>query len=375
MDRVDAVVIGAGVVGLAVARALALSGRETLVLEQESAIGTGVSARNSEVIHAGLYYPTGSLRARLCVAGRDRLYAYCTERGVGHRRSGKLVVAIDARQRVELAALQARAAANGVPGLQWLEREQLRMLEPVLEAEAGFLSPATGIVDSHALMLALQGDLETAGGMVAVASKVHRIDAARGPGGAHVLLSGDSELAAAVVVNAAGLGAIGLAGRVSGSPPAPGYAAPVEPTRFAKGNYFSLALRSPFSRLIYPLPEPGGLGVHLTLDLGGRARFGPDVEWIERGPDGGFDYRVDPARAPAFEAAVRRWWPGLPAGVLQPDYSGVRPKLVGPGEPAPDFRIDGPAAHGWPGLVHLLGIESPGLTASLALADEVLSML
>ena len=375
MDRVDAVVIGAGVVGLAVARALAQRGRETLVLESETAIGTGVSARNSEVIHAGLYYPSGSLRALLCVRGREMLYRYCAERGVGHRRIGKLVVALDRGQRDELHALQARAAANGVAALPWLDRAALRELEPALEAEAALLSASTGIVDSHALMLALQGDFEAAGGMVAFGARVLGIDAAAGDGGRHVVRCAELDLAAAVVVNAAGLGAIELANAVRGSPPRAGWRPPPRPTRWAKGNYFSLARRAPFERLIYPLPEAGGLGVHLTLDLAGQARFGPDVEWIGSDADGRLDYRVDPARGPAFEAAVRRWWPGLPVGALQPDYSGVRPKLGGPDSPAQDFRIDGPAAHGWPGLVHLLGIESPGLTSSLALAEAVLERL
>ncbi|HSV71560.1 MAG TPA: NAD(P)/FAD-dependent oxidoreductase [Methylibium sp.] len=362
MDQVDAVVVGAGVVGLAIGRVLAARGLETLILETEGAIGTGTSSRNSEVVHAGLYYPAGSLKARLCVAGRDALYAYCAERGVGHRRCGKLVVAASAGQQTELEALRRKGAANGVDDLQLLSRAEALALEPALACEAALLSPSTGIVDSHGLMLALQGDFERAGGLVALHAPATRIVC----GAPHRVHAGGTELAAGIVVNAAGLWAPALAARTEGLE-----AVHRPQARFAKGHYFSLAGRAPFSRLVYPLPEAAGLGVHLTLDLGGQARFGPDVEWIEPDAAHGIDYRVDASRASAFEAAIRRYWPGLKPGTLQPAYSGVRPKLVGPGEPAADFRIDGPAVHGIAGLVNLFGIESPGLTACLALADEV----
>lgn len=362
MEQVDAVVVGAGVVGLAVARALARRGLETLVLERETAVGTGCSARSSEVIHAGLYHPTGSLKARLCVAGRDALYVYCGERGIAHRRCGKLVVAAGAHQHAALRALQAQAEANGVADLRWLSQQEVLALEPQLACSAALWSPSTGIVDSHGLMLALQADLERAGGVVALASPVERIVA----GVPHRVEAVGTAVGARFVVNAAGLDAPALARRTEGlgdaHRPAP---------RYAKGSYFALAGRAPFTHLVYPLPEAAGLGVHLTLDLAGQARFGPDVEWVEPDAAGRLDYRVDPACAPAFEAAVRRYWPALPAGALQPAYAGVRPKLQGPGEPAQDFRIDGPAEHGIDGLVNLLGIESPGLTAGLAIADAV----
>jgi len=370
MDRVDAVVVGAGVVGLAVARALAMRGLETLVLERENAIGTGISSRNSEVIHAGLYYPTGSLKARLCVAGRRQLYAFCASHAVEHRRCGKLLVATETSQLPGLQALQAQAAANGVDDLVRLDATQARAMEPALTCLAALWSPSTGIVDSHGLMLALQGDLERQGGAVALASPVRALQAGRD---GHVIEVGGAQpmaLGARIVVNAAGLWGPALAQSI---PDLPDDARPT--ARFCKGNYFSLAGRAPFSRLIYPLPNQAGLGVHLTLDLGGQARFGPDTEWLPDDMLVPIDYTVDPARGDGFYADVRRYWPALPDGALQPAYSGVRPKLVGPGEPAADFRIDGPARHGVPGLVNLFGIESPGLTASLALADEVLSRL
>lgn len=375
MDRVEAIVVGAGVVGLAVGRALAMRGLETLVVESQPAVGTGISSRNSEVIHAGLYYPPGSLKARLCVDGKRQLYAFCDSHGVEHRRCGKLLVATDPEQLPALHALQAQAAANGVDDLVQLDAARARAMEPALTCLAALWSPSTGIIDSHGLMLALQGELERHGGIVALASPVRAVHT--GPGGHVVSVGGEQpmELAARVVVNAAGLWAPALAAATVGLP------ATARPTaRFCKGNYFSLAGRAPFSRLIYPLPQRAGLGVHLTLDLGGQARFGPDVQWLadevpRDGAQDPIDYTVDPARADAFYAEVRRYWPALPDGALQPAYSGVRPKLVGPSEPAADFRIDGPAVHGVPGLVNLFGIESPGLTASLALADEVLRRL
>lgn len=364
MEAIDCAVIGAGVVGLAVARALALAGHEVIVLEAEAAIGTGVSSRNSEVIHAGIYYPKGSLKARLCVEGRKLLYAYAAERGVDHRRCGKLIVATAPEQVAELAAIAERARANGVDDLVLLDRAQARALEAQLECLAALHSPSTGIVDSHGLMLSLQGDLENAGGTVALMSGVARA----GCGADGIVLDSvdGTRLRCRSVVNAAGLAAPLLARRFEGLP-----AACLPQAHYAKGNYFSLAGRAPFSHLIYPVPEPGGLGVHLTLDLGGQAKFGPDVQWVDS-PD---DLVVDPARGNAFYAEVRRYWPGLPDGALQPGYAGMRPKISGPGEAAADFRIDGPAVHGVPGLVNLFGIESPGLTSSLAIASEVARLL
>lgn len=375
VEQVDCVVIGAGVVGLAVARALALTGREVLVLEAEETFGTQTSARNSEVIHAGIYYPPGSLRARLCVAGRQLLYDYCAARGVQHRRCGKLIVAANAAQQAELRAIQARAVANGVDDLQWLARDQALALEPQLQCEAALLSPSTGIIDSHGLMLALLGDLEHAGGTLATHSRVNRLVALDGqaPAAIKIEVSSDQEttvLHARSVVNCAGLGAIALTHATQGLAPAH---RPPLPQRWAKGSYFTLSERAPFARLIYPVVERDSpsLGVHLTLDLGGQAKFGPDVQWVAS-PD---DLQVDPARADAFCAEVRRYWPALPDGALQPGYVGYRPKLSGPGEPAVDFRIEGPGQHGVPGLVNLLGIESPGLTSCLAIARHVVGVL
>lgn len=363
MDAVDAVVIGAGVVGLAVGRALAQQGLETLVLERAEAIGTATSSRNSEVIHAGLYYPSGSLKARLCVQGRERLYRFCESHGVGHRRCGKLLVASGDAERAKLRRIAAQAAANGVHDLQALGGDEVRRLEPALRADEALLSPSTGIVDSHGLMLALQGDLERAGGALVLRSPVHAVQ--RVDGGFDLDVAGMA-LRATNVVNAAGLWAPAFAATLVADAP---------PARFAKGSYFSLSGRAPFSRLVYPMPGEAGLGIHLTLDLAGQARFGPDVEWIAPATPDEIDYRVDPTRAAVFEADIRRYWPGLPAGALQPAYSGVRPKLSGPGEAAADFVIDGPARHGVPGLVNLMGIESPGLTACLAIADDTVARL
>ena len=364
MDQVDAVVIGAGVIGLAVARALALQGREVLVLEAADGIGTGTSSRNSEVIHAGIYYPQGSLKARLCVEGKALLYSYCDQRGVGYSRCGKLIVATQASQLGQLQAIIEKAAANGVRDLRLLTREQARALEPQLECIAAIHSPSTGIVDSHALMLALQGDLEAAGGMVVLNSPLAHASCAQD---AITLVAEDgTTLVARSVVNAAGLQAQALARRFAGLA-----AQHVPPSHYAKGNYFTLAGRSPFSRLIYPVPEAAGLGVHLTLDLGGQAKFGPDVQWVDS-PD---DLVVDPARGDAFYAEVRKYWPGLPAGALQAGYAGIRPKIQAPSEPARDFLIQGPGAHGVPGLVNLFGIESPGLTSSLSMGLHVAEML
>ncbi len=371
MDRIDALVIGAGAVGLAVGRALAQAGRETIVLESEAAIGQGVSSRNSEVIHAGLYYAPGSLKARLCVRGKTLLYDFCATHGVPYKACGKLVVATDAAQHASLHALQARALENGVHVERWTAAAALA-LEPELHCTAALWSPSTGIVDSHAYMLALQGDLERAGGAVALRSPVRSWTALPG-GGAQLLVGaadGPFEIEAGLVVNAAGLGACALTQTLAGLAPAH----QVSP-HYAKGSYFTLAGRSPFRHLVYPAPVDAWLGVHVTLDLGGQTRFGPDFEWLDITDPREINYAVDPARAAVFEAAIRRYWPDMPDGALQPGYSGVRPKIHGPGEAAPDFRIDGPEQHGLPGIVILLGIESPGLTASLAIAEEVTARL
>ena len=361
MDSVDCVVVGAGVIGLAVARALAQAGREVIVLEAAEGIGTETSSRNSEVIHAGIYYPAGSLMARFCVAGRRALYDFCRDRGVPHRNCGKLIVATSAEEDGKLAGIKARAEANGVEGMRVLSAAEARALEPNLACTSALFSPATGIVDSHAYMLALQGEAEAAGAMVVFLSPV--VAARAGRDGIEVEVGGTEPvtLRCRLLVNAAGLHAPALARRIAGMP-----ADRVPTGYYAKGNYFTLAARAPFSRLIYPVPVPGGLGVHLTIDLGGQARFGPDVEWIDT-----LDYTVDPRRADGFYAAVRRYWPALPDGALQPGYAGIRPKITAPGAPAADFVVQGPQTHGVAGLVNLFGIESPGLTASLALAAHV----
>lgn len=364
MDEIDCVVIGAGVVGLAVARALALQGREVLVLESEGAIGTGTSSRNSEVIHAGIYYAAGSLKARLCVEGRHALYAYAADRGVPHRRCGKLIVATSEGQVAQLEAILAKAHANGVDDMVLLSAAEARALEPQLACLAALHSPGTGIVDSHALMLSLQGDLENAGGMVALMSPV--ASAVCTPQAIELSSEDGTQLRCATVVNAAGLTAPLLAKRFEGLPQSS-----VPEAYYAKGNYFTLAGRAPFQRLIYPVPEAAGLGVHLTLDLGGQAKFGPDVQWVDS-PD---DLVVDPRRGDAFYDEVRRYWPALPDGALIPGYAGIRPKISGPDEPARDFMISGPETHGVPGLVNLFGIESPGLTSSLAIGRHVAELL
>lgn len=367
MESVDTVVIGAGVVGLAVGAELAARGCEPLVLEAERSFGTGVSSRNSEVIHAGIYYPAGSLKARLCVEGRRLLYAYCAASGVGHRRCGKLIVAADESEHEALAAIARAGAANGVDDLRWLSAAEAQALEPALHCSAAVLSPSTGIIDSHGLMLSLLGRMESGGGQLATGSRVERLEP-RGDGlVVHVDAGGQPlVLRARQVINCAGLGAIALATGIEGA-----RARPPLPRQFARGNYFALAgMRAPFGRLVYPIPEAGGLGVHLTLDLAGAARFGPDVEWIDA-----IDYRVNVARGERFYREIRRYWPGLPDGALMPAYTGFRPKLHGAGEPAPDFLVQDEAQHGIPGLVHLLGIESPGLTSSLALARFVADLL
>jgi len=365
MDTVDCVVVGAGVVGLAIARRLAQAGHETLVLERHDAFGTETSARNSEVVHAGIYYAAGSLKARLCVSGRQQLYEYCRLKGIEHRRYGKLIVATDEAQARELDSIAAAAARNGVDDLRRLDAAEAIRLEPALQCTAALLSPSTGIIDSHGLMLALLGDLEQAGGSLVLQTPVTALRPL--PHGVALQLGHESShsLLARWVINSAGLEAPQVASRIEGFPPE--Y---VPRARYAKGNYFTLEGRAPFSRLVYPVPEPGGLGVHLTLDLAGRARFGPDVEWIDQP-----EYSVDPRRADAFYARIRRYWPALQDGALSPAYSGVRPKIEGPDGLAADFRIDGPSVHGVPGIVNLLGIESPGLTAALAIGDYVAAIV
>jgi L-2-hydroxyglutarate oxidase LhgO len=357
-EKLDCVIIGAGVIGLAIARALALAGREVIVLEAAETIGTGTSSRNSEVIHAGIYYEKDSIKARLCVSGKQALYAYCAERGISHRRCGKLIVATDAAQLVGLAAIERKAIANGVLDLRNLSAEEARALEPELQCVGALLSPSTGIVDSHALMMSLQGDAEAAG-----ASFVYHAQLQGGQvnyDGIELLVQGE-RWRATTVINCAGNNAPEVARTLLGLE-----------TRFiprayyAKGNYFSCVARAPFSHLIYPAPEMAGLGVHLTLDLAGRARFGPDVEWVDVP-----NYTVDPRRADRFYAEIRKYWPTLPELSLQADYAGIRPKLSGDGGATQDFRIDDVRVHGVPGLINLFGIESPGLTASLALADYV----
>lgn len=360
MEQLDCVVVGAGVVGLAVARSLALQGREVLVLEAAKAFGTGTSSRNSEVIHAGIYHAPGSLKARLCVQGRALLYDYCQARGISHRRCGKLLVATDPAQVAQLQGIADQARRNGVTDLVLLSAAEARQLEPQLQCEAALLSPSTGIVDSHGLMLALLGDLENAGGVLACNAPL--AGARAGPSGIALQTEDGTQLLAKTVVNAAGLQAPALAARFAGLDPRH-----VPQAFYAKGNYFTLATRAPFSHLIYPVPQAAGLGVHLTLDLGGQAKFGPDVQWVTS-PD---DLTVDPARGDAFYAEVRKYWPALPDGALLPGYAGIRPKISAPGEAARDFVIQTPRHHGVPGLVNLFGIESPGLTSCLAIGDLV----
>jgi L-2-hydroxyglutarate oxidase LhgO len=361
VESVDCVVVGAGVVGLAVARALALAGREVVILDAAEGIGTETSSRNSEVIHAGIYYPAGSFMARFCVAGRRALYAYCTDKGVPHVNCGKLIVATNAEEDAMLAGIKRRAEANGVEGMRVLTAAEAIEMEPNLSCTSALLSPATGIVDSHAFMLALQGDAENAGAVPVFFSP---LTGGRAVGGGVEVDVGGAEpmtVRCRLLVNSAGLHAPGLASRIAGMPPDR-----IPTAYYAKGNYFTLSGRSPFSRLIYPVPVPGGLGVHLTIDLGGQARFGPDVQWIDA-----IDYTVDATRADSFYAAVRKYWPALKDHALQPGYAGIRPKITPRGAPAQDFVVQGPQTHGVPGLINLFGIESPGLTASLALADYV----
>ncbi|MGA2082014.1 MAG: NAD(P)/FAD-dependent oxidoreductase [Holophaga sp.] len=364
MERIECVVVGAGVVGLALARELALAGREVVVLEQEDRFGTGTSSRNSEVIHAGMYYPAGSLKARLCVEGNGSLYEYCRERRVEHRRCGKLIVAAGPGQLEALDQLQARGNGNGARDLRRLSRAEAVAMEPRLTCVGALFSPSTGIVDSHGLMQALLLDAEDRGAAVVYRSPV--LGGAAAADGVELEVGGAEpmRIQAGRVFNCAGLQAGLLARAFRGVAPEV-----VPPVHLAKGNYYSLSGPAPFSRLVYPVPEAAGLGVHLTLDLAGQARFGPDVEWVDH-----IDYGVDPARAASFYAAIRTYWPGLPDGALQPAYAGIRPKLQGPGDPVRDWLIQGEAEHGIPGLWNLLGIESPGLTACLSLARHVAAM-
>ena len=364
--QVQAVVIGAGAVGLACARALALAGKEVIILERNTDFGLETSARNSEVIHAGIYYPQGSLKAKMCVSGRQKLYEFCQSHGVEHSRCGKLIVATSERQLSELKNIRARALANGVDDLELLTASQAVALEPSLHAMGALLSPSTGIINGRAYMLALLGDAELHGASLALNSRVQSMQSTATGLQLSVLCDGVEEtLLADLVVNAAGHQAIALANTCDA------VAAEKIPRAYlAKGNYFSLAGRSPFSRLIYPVPEPGGLGVHLTLDLGLQARFGPDVEWVQTE-----DYSVNPQRAEVFYAAIRKYWPDLKDDALQPAYAGIRPKTVPQGSPDADFQVQGPDEHGVAGLVNFYGIESPGLTSSLALADVLCERL
>jgi L-2-hydroxyglutarate oxidase LhgO len=364
-DAVECVVIGGGVIGLAVARALARAGREVLLLEKERWIGTDTSSRNSEVIHAGLYYPEGSLKAKYCVAGRQLLYEYCAARDVPHKRIGKLVVGVNEDEIPILKRVMAHAAAAGVTDLEWLDGNEARKMEPALNCVAAFHSPSTGIIDSHALMQAYQTDAENAGASVVLRAPV--IEGCVTQGGFTLAVGGAESMTldCKLLVNSAGLYAPSLARRIAGIP-----STSIPQDYYCRGVYFTLASRAPFKRLVYPVPEHAGLGVHLTLDMGGAARFGPDTEWID-----GIDYTVDARRGDKFYAAIRTYWPGMPDDSLQPGYAGIRPKIGGPKEPAADFMIAGPETHGVPGLVNLFGIESPGLTSSLAIADEVAAKL
>ena len=367
MDRIQTIVIGAGVVGLAVARQLALEGQEVLLLESADAFGTGTSSRNSEVIHAGIYYPAGSLKAKLCVKGRQLLYTYCHERHIPHKQCGKLIVATAPSQVVQLASIQAKADANGVLGsdqLRLLSAAQAKAMEPELRCGAALWSPGTGIIDSHALMLSYLGDFENAGGLLALNSHFLSAQTLQSDGKTQFVVRtvDGTEILAEKVINSTGLDAPLIARQFNG------LSLDLLPKAYyAKGNYFSLMGRSPFSRLIYPVPESAGLGVHLTLDMAGQAKFGPDVEWV----DSPHDLSVDASRGDAFYAEVRKYWPHLKDGALVPSYAGIRPKINSPHETAADFCIMGPASHGVSGLVHLLGIESPGLTSSLAIAFKV----
>jgi L-2-hydroxyglutarate oxidase LhgO len=365
LHRLDVAVVGGGVIGLAVARALALAGREVMVLESEPSVGLHTSSRNSEVIHAGIYYPTGSKKARLCVAGKVALYDYAEQSDVPHKRVSKIIVATRDEEIPTLEKLKAQAEANGVGDLIWLDQADVRALEPAVVCVRGLLSPSTGIIDSHGFMSALRRDATREGATVLVSTPV--LAGRLRDDGIELSIGGadPATVLCAGVINAAGLWAQAIAGSIEGlpKPTIPG-------SWFAKGHYFTLAGRSPFSRLVYPVPVPGGLGVHVTLDLAGKARFGPDVSWVD-----GIDYAFDEGRAAAFYPAIRNYFPSIAAGSLEPGYTGIRPKLGPASSPAHDFVVQGPAEHGIAGLVNLYGIESPGLTAALALADEVRALM
>lgn len=363
MLRVDALVVGAGVIGLAIARALQVAGRQTVLIETESSFGTQTSSRSSEVIHAGIYYPAGSFKARYCVSGKEQLYAYCRQRGVPHRQVGKLIVAGSPADLPILADYERRAVGNGVNDLVWVDRPQIATMEPAIKSEAGLHSPSTGVIDSHAYMLTLLHDFEDAGGIFL---RRTAFVAARSTRDGHEVRLGDgTEVLVEWLVNAAGHGAPAVATRIEGLS-----ADHVPRPAYAIGHYYALRGASPFNRLIYPVAEVGGLGVHVTLDMAGRARFGPDVRWI-----GDMDYAFDDSRRGEFADAIRRYYPDLAIDDLEPAYTGIRPKIGSPDDPNPDFRIDGPQAHGRRGLVNLFGIESPGLTASLAIAEAVCDLV
>jgi L-2-hydroxyglutarate oxidase LhgO len=365
MDSVDTVVVGAGIIGLAIARALAQQGHETLVVERHSRPGQETTSRNSGVIHSGIYYPTGSLKARLCVRGRDLLYAYCAQRGVAYRRCGKLIVASESQVKA-LEALQRKAIANGVTDLAMLNADEVRTLEPSVQCAAALLSPSTGIVDVHELLIGYLGDFESHGGVLALQSHLDQAEIV--PDGFVLRVrsgDSDSELHCKQLINCAGLSALNLLRHIGGYPQQRWRRA-----YYAKGNYFVCQGLKPFQRLVYPMPSNAGLGVHATLDMDGTTRFGPDVQWVEE-----LDYDVDPERAPAFYAAIREYWPSIPDGSLQPGYAGIRPKLVGADASAADFEIESVDAHGIPGLINLLGIESPGLTSSLAIGELVAAII
>ena len=365
-ESVDCVVIGAGVVGLACARALALQGREVIVLERAEAIGTETSSRHSEVIHAGIYYEPGSLKAKFCVEGKLKMYRFMEERGIPFNRLGKLIVATSEDQIPALQQIKERAEKNGVMDLEFLSHNEVVAREPELRCVTALWSPSTGVADSHSYMLGLQGDAEAGGAMIAFFAPVERGEITEDGIILEVGGEGAMTLKAKTVVNAAGLHTQSLTHEFADFPKDR-----IPPWHYCKGNYYSLSgCKAPFSSLIYPAPEQAGLGVHLTLDLGGQARFGPDVEWIDE-----INYDVDPGRSDSFYAAVRKYWPGLPDGALQPGYSGIRPKIQAPGEPATDYVIHGPDEHGVPGLINLYAIESPGMTSSLAIADHVTEML
>jgi L-2-hydroxyglutarate oxidase LhgO len=364
--QIDAIVIGAGAVGLACAAELARRGREVMVLEAAGAIGAGTSSRNSEVIHAGMYYPTGTLKHQMCVAGRRKFYDFLASHGVAHRKCGKLIVAVETKEEAKIAGIFKLARDNDVENCALLTADEAHALEPNVRCVSAMLSPETGIVDSHGYMLALLGEIESNGGSLALNAPVLRGEALAG-GGFEIEIGGKApaRLRCNVLVNSAGLAAQSIAASIVGIPESA-----IPPLVLAKGSYFGCSAKAPFTHLIYPAPVDGGLGVHLTLDLGGRAKFGPDVEWLDHNDPAKVDYAVDIRRSESFYDAIRRYWPTLPDNALTPDYSGCRPKLSGAGQPAADFRIDGPETHGIEGLVNLFGIESPGLTSSLAIAEE-----